>query len=673
MKRKSFKKIATHSLLLTFLLLFIYLVPGNLTISAYATSSVTTYAQPTGVTASDKFSCRIYDGSTWYNSFTYKTGGNLYYSNQTGLTNSFTSFEFSGGPITVEITATNETAISSYRISPASLGVEATVNGNTLSFNLVPSTLSSTRLVVEVNDSTTHVMSVFANDPLENAPSPTGTGVYAVEPGTTPPTTGTWTTLYFKPGVHDIGKSFPVYANKDYYIAGGAVVKGTFTNIDDYTGITYSSNTSSAYGKYHAVSNTKIWGYGIISGEDYPWTDDDPDDFPNRPISLAFDFDEIEIEGITIMDPALHSMCFWGNTDLTSDVTASNVKVISWKRNGDAININGDGVIEDCFFRVSDDGPYIKKTQVRNCVLWIHDIGNVFVISGGGGDSVVEDCQIIYYGQNTGNDMAVFRDKFGASYTNRVFKNIIIENNYYKKRIYQIIIENDLSATDITFENIMVENMPTSVYNASNPQVSYIRGESTSANVDGFTFVNNQCEGTDSGVPMFLINTTNFTFSSSDEYNFSTDFNKAQGIRGWYYKYGTTTYSTLVWGDRWRNPSLTSSFPAIIACTAYDGMMPSDSEDAVLEWMAPKDGTINISAEVKKYESGGNGVQVKIMKNSTQVWPSSGWQDIAYNDLTGVSHDFDVSVETGDSIYFIVNSKSSNSYDWTIWDPTITY
>ena len=113
--------------------------------------------------------------------------------------------------------------------------------------------------------------------------------------------------------------------------------------------------------------------------------------------------------------------------------------------------------------------------------------------------------------------------------------------------------------------------------------------------------------------------------------------------------------------------------PSILSGGSIVGMIPSATEDVVLKWVAPKDGTVNIQGEVKKYNSGGNGVQVKIMKNSTQVWPASGWQDIAYDDLTGVSHDFDVTVETGDSIYFIVNSKSNNSYDWTEWDPTIRY
>ena len=48
-------------------------------------------------------------------------------------------------------------------------------------------------------------------------------------------------------------------------------------------------------------------------------------------------------------------------------------------------------------------------------------------------------------------------------------------------------------------------------------------------------------------------------------------------------------------------------------------MIPGDSNDAVLKWAAAEDGTVYISGTVSKYNSGRNGVQVKILKNSAQV------------------------------------------------------
>ena len=47
-----------------------------------------------------------------------------------------------------------------------------------------------------------------------------GEGVRTVSPEEEPPTEGDWSTLYFLPGVHDIGLSFTLHANKSYYIPG---------------------------------------------------------------------------------------------------------------------------------------------------------------------------------------------------------------------------------------------------------------------------------------------------------------------------------------------------------------------------------------------------------------------------------------------------------------------
>ncbi|QGQ93602.1 hypothetical protein EHS13_01045 [Paenibacillus psychroresistens] len=56
-----------------------------------------------------------------------------------------------------------------------------------------------------------------------------------------------------------------------------------------------------------------------------------------------------------------------------------------------------------------------------------------------------------------------------------------------------------------------------------------------------------------------------------------------------------------------------------------------------------------------------------------QVWPSSGWKAINYNDFTGISHDISIPVAANDYIYFIVNKKGSITADATVWDPTIRY
>ena len=49
--------------------------------------------------------------------------------------------------------------------------------------------------------------------------------MYKVTPGDKVDNVGPWHTLYFLPGIHDIGAAFPIHANKTYYIPGDAIGK----------------------------------------------------------------------------------------------------------------------------------------------------------------------------------------------------------------------------------------------------------------------------------------------------------------------------------------------------------------------------------------------------------------------------------------------------------------
>ena len=57
-----------------------------------------------------------------------------------------------------------------------------------------------------------HTLTVFANPFLENKPSLDDAGVLSVEPSEQAPTEGDWHTLYFLPGVHDIGLNFTIHS-----------------------------------------------------------------------------------------------------------------------------------------------------------------------------------------------------------------------------------------------------------------------------------------------------------------------------------------------------------------------------------------------------------------------------------------------------------------------------
>ena len=89
-----------------------------------------------------------------------------------------------------------------------------------------------------------------------------------VSPGQEAPTEGPWHTLYFLPGLHDVGLDFLIRANRSYYIPGEAVVYGTMNN-------------DKVWEDGHDIH---IYGHGTLSGDklphpDYAGPDVDPNDY----------------------------------------------------------------------------------------------------------------------------------------------------------------------------------------------------------------------------------------------------------------------------------------------------------------------------------------------------------------------------------------------------------
>ena len=245
-----------------------------------------------------------------------------------------------------------------------------------------------------------HTVSIFANPimirPLENA-----SNVMLVEPGTVPSAAlGAKTILYFKPGVHSLGLDFKLYPNKQYYIPGDAIVYGTFNNEN------LPTSNAAPRGR-----NIKVFGYGTISGartihHGYaPLVGGVP---TNDLIYKSIDLDQCDnaiIEGITVVDPANHSirlanngLAFSANTPRKPITFAKWVKVISWRGNGDGIGNCHE--VSDSFFRTNDDAGYIKGSKFRN-IFWKDGNAAVFMMAGiPNADEFfpikIEDCEVIY-------------------------------------------------------------------------------------------------------------------------------------------------------------------------------------------------------------------------------------------------------------------------------------
>ena len=99
-----------------------------------------------------------------------------------------------------------------------------------------------------------HTLTIFANAFLDDKPSLDDAGVHYVQPGEDVPSEGLWNTLYFLPGVHDVGPSFQLHANRSYYIPGDALLYGTMNNNKDG----------------EDGDGILIYGHGTLSGDRLP-------------------------------------------------------------------------------------------------------------------------------------------------------------------------------------------------------------------------------------------------------------------------------------------------------------------------------------------------------------------------------------------------------------------
>jgi len=147
-----------------------------------------------------------------------------------------------------------------------------------------------------------HTISLFAN-PVIKKPSLYGSRVKYVNVGDNITLTknldpNSFDTLFFMPGVHNLGINFKIYPGKKYYIPGDAIVYGAFTNFG-----------MPVVGNLRAGENIKIYGYGTISSQGIPHPMFVPgsEELEYEPVFIT-DALNAEVNGICIADPCHHSL-----------------------------------------------------------------------------------------------------------------------------------------------------------------------------------------------------------------------------------------------------------------------------------------------------------------------------------------------------------------------------
>ncbi|WP_329060161.1 glycosyl hydrolase family 28 protein [Amycolatopsis sp. NBC_01480] len=190
------------------------------------------------------------------------------------------------GTASVTVRKVNNTAIGAYSITPVALGIAGTVSGPTLSFSL-----SQPRyLIIKIDGRPQLVLTV---DPLEtNAPATSGTGIFnvtAAPDGAQPSTTAYATTpfqnalndaaawgsanggqgtVYVPPGVWTVGTLY-LRSNLALYLAPGAVLR--YTGEDGHYDRHWHKDSQNRditwfLSTRYSSSNITIYGRGTIDG-----------------------------------------------------------------------------------------------------------------------------------------------------------------------------------------------------------------------------------------------------------------------------------------------------------------------------------------------------------------------------------------------------------------------
>jgi autotransporter-associated beta strand protein len=303
-----------------------------------------------------------------------------YYDNLKDWSHSYANFEMTV-PVTVEISKVNGQPITSAKVRPERKAKNIYVSGGKAYLTLNQPCNVAVDIDGQMENQYTggwkvgtdihnwqgppiHTLSLHGNPVLANKPATNGPGVLLVAPGTPPPPTGNWTTMYFLPGVHHLGTNYQIYANKSYYIPGDAIVHAAFNNVDSGNG-----------------NNIRIFGHGTISGERFKhWREVDPSgdlSYMQRPIHIG-NASQINLEGITLADSANNSIILHAGNNNT---WVTWVKIFTWRVNGDGGGCSSASDVNNCFMRTQDDGIYVNGLRVSEMVLWVDANGSQMRLS----------------------------------------------------------------------------------------------------------------------------------------------------------------------------------------------------------------------------------------------------------------------------------------------------
>lgn len=465
-----------------------------------------------------------------------------YFENLWGCSHSYVNFEMLGSvSVDVEVTRPNNGMInSSTKIYPEGKATNIQIVGNKLTFTM-PSALN---LAIDINgemgsrtietdairliNSPIHTLSVHGNPAFEFATKPSATApgseVYYVNSTTTPDQVTapnadfTQPVMYFRPGIHNIGANFKILPGKKYYIPGDAIVYGTFNSVKD------SRFHSGAFlEKLGNSDNVRIFGHGTISGEKLDHWELDPvnigkiysggnlttvtQELKNADPSYYTEQQDISyrkaavyfseclnsgVEGLVIANPANHSLyLFTATHDPSRKNNVSRVKIFAWRVNSDGGGINDSSVVQNCFYRVQDDGFYPKGIELRNNVLWSDANGACLRLDQmhqlKGDSMLVENIDIIFRRNTHASHSAAIELPRTSSVSSKpfVYRNILISDPNFARAPIRLELEAGGGLSNVTFSNVRITGLQQGLKNILDTQggvFSNIRFENLNIN-----------------------------------------------------------------------------------------------------------------------------------------------------------------------------------------------
>ena len=220
--------------------------------------------------------------------------------------------------------------------------------GNSVDYKVKDKTISFTasvdnKYVLILNHDLSRRLTIFAETPEQDVPDMYSVNTFLIQPGT-PRASYENTlknTLYFAPGLHELGDGFPLKPGLQIYLAPGAYVRGYFTCPPD-------ANTAGATG-------VKIFGRGILSSEYNQTTEGPNNNFLPRPLRFwsnsiylgGFNREPADnqiVKGITIIYPSQQPIVGNGSNTLIE-----NVKIINFEKGFGGICVGAQSTVKDCY------------------------------------------------------------------------------------------------------------------------------------------------------------------------------------------------------------------------------------------------------------------------------------------------------------------------------------